>query len=54
MGLQGGGGNRFYGFSIWDALILRTALISGCRRLDTEDLQHGFRVENMEVVNPFL
>jgi predicted nucleic acid-binding protein len=46
--------HRFYGFSIWDALILRAALISGCRRLYTEDLQHGFRIENLEVVNPFL
>lgn len=41
-------------FSIWDALIVRAALISGCRRLYTEDLQSGFRIENLEVVNPFL
>ena len=40
--------------SIWDALILRAALISGCRRLYTEDLQHGFRIETLELVNPFL
>jgi predicted nucleic acid-binding protein len=46
--------HRFYGFSIWDALILRAALVSGARRLYTEDLQHGFRLENLEVVNPFL
>ena len=44
---------RLYGFSICDALILRAALISGCRQLYTEDLQHGFRIENLEVVNPF-
>lgn len=45
--------HRLYGLSIWDALILRAALISGCRRLYTEDLQGGFRIENLEVVNPF-
>jgi predicted nucleic acid-binding protein len=36
--------HRFYRLSIWDALILRAALISGCRRLYSEDLQHGFRL----------
>ncbi|MEA2239846.1 MAG: hypothetical protein QOC81_4570 [Thermoanaerobaculia bacterium] len=46
--------HRFHGFSIWDALILRAALISGCRKVYTEDLQHGFRIENLEVVNPFV
>jgi predicted nucleic acid-binding protein len=46
--------HRLHGFSIWDALILRAALISGCRRLYTEDLQHGFRIETIEIVNPFL
>jgi len=46
--------HRQQGFSIWDALILRAALISGCRKVYTEDLQHGFRIENLEVVNPFI
>ena len=45
--------HRLYQFSIWDALILRAALISGCRKLYSEDLQHGFRLERLEVVNPF-
>ncbi len=45
--------HRLHRLSIWDGLILRAALISGCRRLYTEDLQAGFRVENLEVVNPF-
>jgi predicted nucleic acid-binding protein len=44
---------RLHGFSVWDALILRAALVSGCRRLYTEDLQHGFRIESLEVSNPF-
>jgi predicted nucleic acid-binding protein len=46
--------HRLHRLSIWDALILRAALISGCRRLYTEDLQHGFRIETLELVNPFL
>ncbi len=46
--------HRLHQVSIWDALILRAALISGCRRLYTEDLQDGFRIENLEVVNPFV
>jgi predicted nucleic acid-binding protein len=45
--------HRLHQFSIWDCLILRAALISGCRKLYTEDLQHGFRLERLEVVNPF-
>lgn len=45
--------HRLYRFSIWDALILRAALISGCRKLYSEDLQAGFRIENLEIVNPF-
>ena len=45
--------HRLYRFSIWDALILRAALMSGCRRLYSEDLQAGFRIESLEIVNPF-
>jgi predicted nucleic acid-binding protein len=43
-----------YGFAIWDALIVRAALVSGCERLVTEDLQPGFRLDGLEIVNPFL
>jgi predicted nucleic acid-binding protein len=46
--------HRLHHFSIWDALILRAAMISGCRVLYTEDLQSGFRLESLEIVNPFL
>lgn len=45
--------HRLHRLSIWDALILRAAILSGCRRLYTEDLQPGFRIEKLEVVNPF-
>jgi predicted nucleic acid-binding protein len=45
--------HRLNQFSIWDALILRAALISGCRVLYTEDLRAGFRLDSLSVVNPF-
>jgi len=45
--------HRLHGFSIWDTLILRAAIISGCETLYTEDLQAGFRIEKLEIVNPF-
>ena len=34
-------------------VLVSAALISGCRRLYTEDLQAGFRIEKLEVINPF-
>jgi predicted nucleic acid-binding protein len=46
--------HRDHSLSIWDALIVRAAIVSGCRTLYTEDLQHGFRVGDLQVVNPFL
>jgi predicted nucleic acid-binding protein len=45
--------HRLHQFSIWDALILRAAMISGCRVLYTEDLQAGFRLDSLSIVNPF-
>ena len=45
--------HRLHALSIWDALIVRAALISGCRILYSEDLQHGRRFEALEVINPF-
>ena len=46
--------HRLHGFSIWDALVVRAALVSRCRVLYTEDLQHGQRIDGLEVVNPFV
>lgn len=45
--------HRLHQFSIWDALIVRAALISRCRVLYSEDLQHGRRIDGLEVRNPF-
>jgi len=46
--------HRLHSLSIWDALVVRAALVSGCLVLYTEDLQHGRRFETLEVLNPFL
>ena len=45
--------HRLQGVTIWDALIVRAALASGCRVLYTEDLQHGRTFDGLEIVDPF-
>jgi predicted nucleic acid-binding protein len=44
-------GKRFQ-LSFWDALITQAALVAGCTRLLTEDLQHGLRIGSLTVENP--
>jgi len=46
--------HRSMSFSFWDALILEAALRCGAKRLLTEDLQHGQKIEGLRVENPFL
>lgn len=43
-----------FGFSIWDSQIVSVALLSGCGVLYTEDLQHGQKIESLQLINPFL
>ena len=43
-----------YGFSFYDSLIVSAALEAGCQRLYTEDMQHGQRVRQLTIENPFL
>ncbi len=43
-----------WGFGFYDALVVAGALAAGCRRLLTEDLQHGQRIETLTVENPFV
>jgi predicted nucleic acid-binding protein len=43
-----------YKLSPWDALIVAAAIEARCERLFTEDLQHGQRIEGVEIVNPFI
>lgn len=43
-----------YGFSIYDSMMVASALIAGARVLHTEDLQHGQVIDlQLRVVNPF-
>ena len=39
--------------SFYDALIVSSALVGECRILWTEDLQHGRRIGDLEIRNPF-
>lgn len=45
--------HRRHQFSLWDALILQSAVAGGCDRILTEDLQDGFRFGTLVVDNPF-
>ena len=40
-------------FSFYDSVIVAAALEAGCKRLLSEDLQHGQRIESLRIENPF-
>jgi len=40
--------------SFWDAMVVRSALQTGAEILWTEDLQHGQKIESVEIRNPFV
>jgi predicted nucleic acid-binding protein len=42
-----------YGFSVYDALIVASALEAGCTTLYTEDMQHGQIIDGLRIENPF-
>lgn len=42
-----------YGLSFYDSLIVAAALQAGCKRLLTEDLQHGQKIDGLRIENPF-
>lgn len=44
---------RRYQFSHWDSLIIAAAQQSGCMILYSEDLQHGQRIDQLTLINPF-
>lgn len=46
--------SRRYQISWWDALIVNSAIASGCDILWSEDLAHGQLYEALRVHNPFL
>lgn len=43
-----------YQYSFYDSLIIAAALEAGCKRLLTEDLQHGQQIYGLKIENPFL
>jgi predicted nucleic acid-binding protein len=45
---------RDHGLAFYDALIVASAIETGCDTLFSEDLQHGRRFGSLVVVNPFL
>lgn len=45
--------HRLSQFSFWDALVVQAAFQSDCSVLYSEDLQHGRRINGLEIVNPF-
>ncbi len=43
-----------YGFSLYDAMIVASALDAGCDTLLSEDMQHGMVLdEGLRILNPF-
>ena len=46
--------NNRYRLSWYDSLIVASAIEGDCSTLYTEDLQHGQRLENLQIVNLFL
>lgn len=45
--------HRLHSLSLWDALIVQSALAARCAVLYSEDLQHGRRFGALRVENPF-
>jgi len=43
-----------YQFNFYDSLIVAAALQAGCKTLYSEDLQHGQRIEQLAIHNPFM
>ena len=42
-----------FALSWWDSLIVASALLAGCTRLMTEDLQDGLRIDGLRIVDLF-
>lgn len=44
---------REHGFAFYDALIVAAAIEAGCDVLYSEDMQHGRRINDLTIRNPF-
>lgn len=42
-----------YALSFWDSLVVASAHAGSCEVLFSEDMQHGLRINALEIVNPF-
>ena len=42
-----------YGLSVYDAMIVASAVLSGCTRLWSQDMQHGAVIDGVRIMNPF-
>lgn len=42
-----------YGYGIYDATILASALLAGCNVVYSEDMQHGQKIDGLTILNPF-
>jgi len=45
--------HRLHQLSFWDALIVRSAVQTGCRTLYSEDWQHASEIDGVTIINPF-
>lgn len=45
--------SRAHSISLWDALIVQSAVESNCTRLLTEDLDAGSEIDGVRIENPF-
>jgi predicted nucleic acid-binding protein len=43
-----------YQLNYWDALMIAAAQHQACTLLLTEDLQHGQRIDKLQIINPFI
>lgn len=43
-----------HGLRIWDAIILSAASVAGARVLLSENMESGFRWQNVTIINPFI
>jgi predicted nucleic acid-binding protein len=42
-----------HAFSYWDSLIVASAILAGVEVLYSEDMQDGFEIEGVRIINPF-
>lgn len=45
--------SRRHGFSFWDSLIIEAAIAGRAKVLFSEDIQHGQKIDGLQIKNPF-